>query len=92
MPKLSLMRISNAYLCSQGFLAHVLCIQCKSIAYGCYINDLSQAIQYTMIAIYADDISLSYRFDDVNQMNETMNKGLTHAFERLKVYMYIFTF
>ena len=37
-----------------------------------------------MIAMYADDTSLSYRSDDVQKFNEAMNKDLTSVFEWLK--------
>ena len=41
-----------------------------------YINNLPQAVQNS-----TDDTSLSYRSDDVNQLNEAMNKDLTSVFE-----------
>ena len=46
-----------------------------------YINDLPQAVQNSTIAMYADDNSLSYRSDDVQKLNEAMNKDLTSVFE-----------
>ena len=49
-----------------------------------YINDLAQAVQNSTIAMYADDTSLSYRYDDIHQLNEAMNKDLTTVFEWLK--------
>ena len=49
-----------------------------------YINDLPQAVQNSTIAMYADDTSLSYRSDDVQKLNESMNKDLTSIFEWLK--------
>ena len=49
-----------------------------------YINDLPQAIQNSKVAVYADDTSLSYRSDNVHQLNEAMNKNLTTVFEWLK--------
>ena len=49
-----------------------------------YINDLPQAVQNSTIAMYADDTSLSYRSDDVQKLNEAMNKDLTSVFEWLK--------
>ena len=45
---------------------------------------LPQAVQNSSIAIYADDTSLSYRSDDIHQLNEAMNKDLTSVFELLK--------
>ena len=34
--------------------------------------------------MYADDTSLSYRFDDIHKLNEATNKDLTTVFECLK--------
>ena len=49
-----------------------------------YITDLPQAVQNSTVAMYADDTSLSYRSDDVQKLNEAMNKDLTSVFEWLK--------
>ena len=49
-----------------------------------YINDLPQAVLNSTVAMYADDTSLSYRSDDIHQLNETMKKDLTSVFEWLK--------
>ena len=45
---------------------------------------LPQAVQNSTIAMYADDTCLSYRSDDIHQLNEVINKGLTTVFEWLK--------
>ena len=49
-----------------------------------YIIDLPQAVQNSTVAMYADDISLSYRSDDIHLLNAGMNKVLTCVFEWLK--------
>ena len=49
-----------------------------------HIKDLPKSVQNSTIAMHADDISLSYTSDDVNQMNEAIIKDLTNVFEWLK--------
>ena len=48
------------------------------------INDLPQAVQNSILAMYTDITSLSYRSDDIHQLNETINKDLTTGFECVK--------
>ena len=37
-----------------------------------------------MVAMYSDDTSLSYRFDDIHQLDEALRKDLTTVVEWLK--------
>ena len=37
-----------------------------------------------MVAMYSDDTSLSYRFDDIYQLDEALRKDLTTVVEWLK--------
>ena len=41
-----------------------------------YINDLPQAVQNSVVSMYADDTSLCYQSPDMTQVNEAMNSDL----------------
>ena len=38
------------------------------LVFPLYINDLQQAVLKSTVAMYADDTSLSYQFDDFNDL------------------------
>ena len=42
-----------------------------------YINDLPQAVQDSVVSMYADDTSLCYRSSDITQLNEAINNDLS---------------
>ena len=49
-----------------------------------YTNDLPQAVKNSTVTIYGNDASLSYRSDDIHQLNEALSKDLTTVVELLK--------
>ena len=48
------------------------------------INGLPQAVKNSTVAMYADDTSIFYRFDDIHKLQEAMNKDPNTAIECLK--------
>ena len=49
-----------------------------------FYYDLPQAVKTSTVATYANDNSLSYRSDDIHQLNEALRKDVTTVIEWLK--------